>query len=128
MHNVRITPNKSWQICFRPVFAGKAMPPNISIQGVSRKNPPVPGKPLVDNREFSARIKFVWAARGCACAHIVFRDNDPATPYLYTVSGDDLGEFFTGVTSGGIPTHSDGFDVRLTFVKKGTQLFVRPIF
>jgi len=128
MHNLRITPNKSWQIHFRSIFAGKAKPPNICIQGISRKNPPVPGTTLHDNREFNARIKFAWAESGRACAHIVFRDADPATPYLYIMAGDELGEFFRGVNLGIIPVHPDGFDVRMTFVKKGTQLFARPLF
>ncbi len=89
--------------------------------------PPVLRPLFATADKFSARVHFAHATPGCSCAHIAFRDNNPVFPYIYIMGGDDLKEFFHGITTGLIRVHSDGFDVRLTWVKRGTQLFVRPV-
>lgn len=132
MHNVRITPEKNWQICFRPQYVSNSLGSikqlaAILVEGVSRKSP-TQGIVLEENREFDARIHFVYASRGCSSAHVIFHDNDKDHPYVYIMAGDDLQKFFQGLHSGKIPMHPDGFDVRLTFVKRGTQVFATPVF
>lgn len=133
MHSVRIVPNKRWQLVFRRCYMPTPGPGNgqklcgIAVHGIPRGRPLPNGATAQDNIEFSARIQYVWAGRGCSSAHVTFRDNDPAAPYSYVMAGSELGEFFKGVHAGLIPMHPDGFDVRLTFIKKGTQVFAKPL-
>jgi hypothetical protein len=134
VHNIRIRPAKGWQLYFQNSFVRGVAPQLVSILpvGVSLKGMTATWPPkcvvLQDNIEFDARISFYRARPARNCAHVIFTDTTPNQPYHYIMSNDELQLFLNGVKAGKIPINPDGFDVRLTFVKKGTQLFAKPIF
>ncbi len=133
MHNIHINPNKTWQLLFRNSCVSAPGPGNgrclysIGVDGLTRGQPIPKGQTPRDNMIFEARIRYLTATRGCSSAHVIFQDTDPATPYWYITSGAELQLFFKGLQAGLIPMHPDGFDVRLTFIKKGTQVFAKPL-
>ena len=57
----------------------------------------------------------------------VFEDTEPGKPYIYKMSSPELGELFRGVQTGQFPVSAEGIDVRLTFIKKGSAVFARPV-
>lgn len=137
MHNIRQRPNRNWQIYFRQQYTATPgsttgrrltaiLPEGVSLRARGTVGAPK-GVVLQDNIEFDVRMHYAGTDRGCSRAHVYFQDNDASLPYIYTFSADELREFFRGLNSGRIPVHPDGFDVRLTFVKKGTQIFAKPI-
>lgn len=127
MHDIVKSPAKGWQIYFVPHQTGSAVNA-IYIGGTSRYAPRLPkGASARENIEFSARIKYSYACRGSSCALIAFADTEPGKPYIYYMSTHELGELFRGIATGQIEVGPDGMDVRLTFVKKGPAVFVRPV-
>jgi hypothetical protein len=133
MHNIHVIPNKTWQLLFRNTYVTAPGPGNgqvlhsINVDGLTRGQPVPKGQTPRDNMRFEAKIKYHFATRGCSSAHVIFQDTDPATPYWYIMSGAELQIFFKGLQAGLIAMHPDGFDVRLTFIKKGTQVFAKPL-
>ena len=127
MHDVVKRPAKGWQIYFVP-HPTRTKVNTIYTGGISRKSPRLPkGAVARENIEFSARIKYSYACRGSSCALITFEDTEPGNPYVYFMSTHELGELFRGITTGQIKAGPDGMDVRLTFVKKGSAVFTRPV-
>jgi len=127
MHDVVKRPAKGWQIYFVPHQTGTQVNA-IYTGGISRKAPRLPkGAVARKNIEFSARIKYSHACRGSSCALITFEDTEPGKPYVYFMSTHELGELFRGIATGQIKVGRDGMDVRLTFVKKGSAVFTRPV-
>ena len=80
-----------------------------------------------DNIMFQARIRYAYAQCGRSCAHVVFMDVNPAQPYQYIMTGESMEELFKRLHAGKLVAFPDGFDVRMTFIKKGTQLFAKLI-
>ena len=127
MHDVVKRPAKGWQIYFVTHQTGTAINA-IYTGGISRKAPRLPKSASAqDNIEFSAHIKYSYACRGRSCALIAFEDTEPGKPYVYFMSTHELGELFRGIATGQINVGPNGMDVRLTFVKKGSAVFVRPV-
>jgi len=100
----------------------------IRVVGVSRKAPSPPNAALRENLEFSARIRYSYACKGSSCAVAFFEDTEPGKPYIYKMSSEELGDLFRGIQTGQFPVNADGIDVRLTFIKKGSAVFARPLF
>lgn len=127
MHDVVKRPAKGWQIYFVSHQTGTKVNA-IYTGGISRKSPRLPkGTSGRENIEFSAHIKYSYACRGSSCALITFEDTEPGKPHVYFMSTHELGELFRGIATGQIKAGPDGMDVRLTFVKKGSAVFVRPV-
>jgi hypothetical protein len=127
MHDVVKRPAKGWQIYFVPHQTGTRINA-IYTGGISRKAPRLPkGAVAQENIEFTARIKYSYACRGSSCALITFEDTEPGKPYVYFMSTEELGELFRGIATGQIKVGPGGIDVRLTFVKKGSAVFTRPV-
>lgn len=127
MHDVVKRPAKGWQIYFVSHQTGTQVNA-IYTGGISRKSPRLPkGAVARENLEFSARIKYSYACRGSSCALITFEDTELGKPYVYFMSTHELGELFRGIATGQIKAGPDGMDARLTFVKKGSAVFVRPV-
>ena len=131
MRDVVKRASKGWRLYFQPLYwyPGAANPrmTGIRVVGVSRKAPPHPTAALQENIEFSARIRYSYACTGSSCAVAVFEDTEPGKPYIYKMSSPELGELFRGVQTGQFPVSAEGIDVRLTFIKKGSAVFARPV-
>ena len=131
MRDVIKRPSRGWQLYFQPLYwyPGAANPrmTGIRVVGVSRKAPPHPTAALQENIEFSARIRYSYACKGSSCAVAFFEDTEPGKPYIYKMSSPELGELFRGVQTGQFPVSAEGIDVRLTFIKKGSAVFARPV-
>lgn len=81
---------------------------------------------LNDNCIFTANVRFVRATGGTS-ANLEFKDTDPNEPYNYIMSGQELGDFFTGLEAGKITCQGGVFSGTFTWVKRGTSLFIKPI-
>jgi len=131
MRDVIKRPSRGWQLYFHPLYwyPGAANPrmTGIRVVGVSRKAPLPPNAALQENIEFSARIRYSYACKGSSCAVAFFEDTEPGKPYIYKMSSPELGELFRGVQTGQFPVSAEGIDVRLTFIKKGSAVFARPV-
>ena len=131
MRDVVKRASKGWRLYFQPLYwyPGAANPrmTGIRVVGVSRKAPPHPNAALQENIEFSARIRYSYACKGSSCAVAFFEDTEPGKPYIYKMSSPELGELFRGVQTGQFPVSAVGIDVRLTFIKKGSAVFARPV-
>lgn len=131
MRDVVKRASKGWRLYFQPLYwyPGAANPKmtGIRVVGVSRKAPPPPNAALQENIEFSARIRYSYACKGSSCAVAFFEDTEPGKPYIYKMSSPELGELFRGIQTGEFPVSAEGIDVRLTFIKKGSAVFARPI-
>jgi hypothetical protein len=123
MRDVVKRASKGWRLYFQPLYwyPGAANPrmTGIRVVGVSRKAPPHPNAAL--------RIRYSYACTGRSCAVAVFEDTEPGKPYIYKMSSPELGELFRGVQTGQFPVSAEGIDVRLTFIKKGSAVFARPV-
>src|ERR1035441_10478769 len=131
MRDVIKRPSRGWQLYFQPLYwyPGAANPrmTGIRVVGVSRKAPLPPNAALQENIEFSARIRYSYACKGSSCAVAFFEDTELGKPYIYKMSSSELGELFRGIQTGEFPVSAEGTDVRLTFIKKGSAVFARPI-
>ena len=131
MRDVVKRPSKGWRLYFQPLYwyPGAANPrmTGIRVVGVRRNVPPPPNAALQENIEFCARIRFSYAGKGSSCAVAVFEDTEPGKPYIYRMSSPELGELFRGIQIGQFPVNAAGIDVRLTFIKKGSAVFARPL-
>ena len=131
MRDVIKRPSRGWQLYFHPLYwyPGAANPrmTGIRVVGVSRKAPLPPNAALQENIEFSSRIRYSYACKGSSCAVAFFEDTELGKPYIYKMSSPELGELFRGIQTGEFPVSAEGIDVRLTFIKKGSAVFARPI-
>jgi len=131
MHDAVKRPSKGWRLYFQPLYWYPGAPnprlTGIRVVGVSRHASAPANVTLQENIEFSARIRFSYAAKGSSCAVALFEDTEPDQPYIYRMSSPELVELFRGIQTGQFPFSAKGIDVRLTFVKKGPAVFVRPV-
>lgn len=131
MHDVVKRPSKGWQLYFQPLYWYPGTPnprlTGIRVVGVSRHASPPASVTLQENIEFCARIRFSYSARGSSCAVALFEDTESGKPYIYRMSSPELVELFRGIQTGQFPVSAEGMDVRLTFVKKGSAVFARPV-
>jgi hypothetical protein len=131
MHHVVKRPSKGWRLYFQPLYwhPGAVSPrmTGIRVVGVARKAPSPPNAALQENLEFSARIRYSYACKGSSCAVAFFEDTEPGKPYIYKMSSDELGDLFRGIQTGQFPVSAEGIEVRLTFIKKGSAVFARPL-
>lgn len=76
---------------------------------------------------FEAKIVYLNAWNGGVSGRITFQDTDPNQPFIYPLTQDSVEELFSRIQRGAIAIHPDGFDVTLTWVKKGTEVFAELV-
>jgi len=131
MHDAVKRPSKGWRLYFQALYwyPGTPIPrlTGIRVVGISHHASPPANVTLQENIEFSARIRFSYAAKGSSCAVALFEDTEPGQPYIYRMSSPELVELFRGIQTGQFPVSAEGIDVRLTFAKKGSAVFAHPV-